>query len=318
MNGISQSETVNLGLIGAGPWGRNYINTIAGLDGVRLSRLASRNPESPALAGTGCQISEDWRDMLAAGDLDGVIVATPATEHGEITLAALDHGVAVLVEKPMTRSASEAEAVLSRARSKDAIVRVNHIHLYSAAWETLKREAQALGPLSAISTVAGKWGPFNREAPVLWEWGSHDVAMCLDLVGRAPEKTTARVIERRKIEQGPDQDGGEGVALALELDFGGVTAKIAVSDLYEDANRLFTASFEGGELVYDDTAPEKLRLKTTPRDPGGSFKLGPGTPLERAVLDFCAAVRKGVPDYDDAALGRDVVLALEQLDKQIL
>ena len=320
MNGAS----LNLGLIGAGPWGRNYINTIAGLDGVRLSRLASRNPESPALAGSGCRISEDWREMIAAKDLDGVIVATPATIHAEITLAALDHGLPVLVEKPMTLSAPEAEAVLSRARAKDAIVRVNHIHLYSAAWEVLKREARTLGPLSAISTVAGKWGPFNLETPVLWEWGSHDVAMCLDLVGRPPGKTAARVIERRRIEQGPDQDEGggesegEGMTLALELDFGGVTAKITVSDLYEDANRLFTASFEGGELVYDDTAPEKLRLKTTPRDPGSSFKLGPGTPLERAVLDFCAAVRKGRPDYDDAALGRDVVQTLEQLDKQIL
>jgi predicted dehydrogenase len=107
------------------------------------------------------------------------------------------------------------------------------------------------------------------------------------------------------------------MSLVLGLDFSSVTAKIAVSDLYEDRKRLFTASFEGGELVYDDTAPEKLRLKTTPRDPGGTFKLGPGTPLERAVLDFCAAVRKGSPDYDDAALGRDVVLTLEQLDKQI-
>ena len=64
---------------------------------------------------------------------------------------------------------SEAEAVLGAARSKDSIIRVGHIHLYSAAWEALKREARALGPLRAISTVAGKWGPFNRQAPVLWE-----------------------------------------------------------------------------------------------------------------------------------------------------
>ena len=316
MNGTASSECLNLGLIGAGPWGSNYIKTIARLDGVCLSRLASRNPESPALAGTGCQISENWREMLAAGDLDGVIIATPAAFHAEITLAALDHDLPVLVEKPMTLSVSEAEAVLGAARSKDSIIRAGHIHLYSAAWETLKREARALGPLRAISTIAGKWGPFNRQAPVLWEWGSHDVAMCLDLVGRPPEKTAARVIERRLIEEGPDR--GEGISLVLDLDFGGVTAKIAVSDLYEDKKRLFTASFEGGELVYDDTGPEKLRLKTMPRDPGATFKLGPGTPLERAVLDFCAAVRKGSPDYDDAALGRDVVLTLEQLDKQIL
>ena len=162
MNGTTSSECLNLSLIGAGPWGRNYIKTIAGLNGVRLSRLASRNPESPALAGTGCQISEDWREMLAAGDLDGVIIATPAAVHAEITLAALEHDLPVLVEKPMTLSASEAEAVLGAARSKNSIIRVGHIHLYSAAWEALKREARALGPLRAISTVAGKWGPFNR------------------------------------------------------------------------------------------------------------------------------------------------------------
>jgi hypothetical protein len=139
--------------------------------------------------------------------------------------------------------------------------------------------------------------------------------MCLDLVARSPKSAAAHVIDRRRIEEGTDR--GEGIALALELDFGDVTAKIAVSNLFESRNRLFTASFEGGELVYDDTTPEKLRLKTTPQDPGCTFMLGDGTPLERAVLDFGDAIRLGVPDFDDAVLGRDVVLMLEQLDKRI-
>ncbi len=71
-------------------------------------------------------------------------------------------------------------------------------------------------------------------------------------------------------------------------------------------------------LGHGDSAQQDALPVAGPEDPGATFKLGPGTPLERAVLDFCAAVRKGSPDYDDAALGRDVVLTLEQLDKQIL
>ena len=46
MTDTSPSKILNFGLIGAGAWGRNYIKTIDGLDGMALTRLASRNPEN--------------------------------------------------------------------------------------------------------------------------------------------------------------------------------------------------------------------------------------------------------------------------------
>ncbi|MDA0307068.1 MAG: Gfo/Idh/MocA family oxidoreductase, partial [Proteobacteria bacterium] len=233
---------IRLGLIGAGPWGQNYIKTITGsggLGGVTLSRLASRNPQSAGLVDGDCRVSEDWRDLLDAGDLDGVIIATPPQHHAKMTLAAIDAGIAVLVEKPMTFSTTEAEAVLNAATAKNAIVRVNHIHLYSAAWQALKREAASLGPLTAISTVAGGPGPNRADVPVLWDWGSHDVAMCIDLTGRRPDTVKADIVE-------------SGKALALELNFGPVTARIAISNKAPEKQRLLTAVYAGGELIYDD------------------------------------------------------------------
>ena len=77
MNGTSSSKNLNLGLIGAGPWGHNYIRTIDGLDGITLACLASRNPESARLVGPGCKIHQDWREMIKTNDLNGVIIATP-------------------------------------------------------------------------------------------------------------------------------------------------------------------------------------------------------------------------------------------------
>jgi|TARA_Y100000294_G_scaffold176811_1_gene200312 predicted dehydrogenase len=308
------NETLRLGLIGAGPWGRNYIRTIDGLDGVTLFRLASRNPESAGFVGPRCEISNDWRALIKAGDLDGVIVAAPPALHAEMTLAAVDRGLPVLVEKPLTLDIAEAEAVLDRARSKGAIVLVDHIHLYSAAWEALKRESRRLGPLHAVSTVAGNWGPFRKDTPMLWDWGSHDVAMCIDLAGRPPDRSTAHLIETRKTPE------GEGRALALELGFGDVAARIAVSNMHKDKQRLFAAAFEGGELIYDDTrdGDGKLRLKTTPDDPGGTFKLGPGLPLERVVLAFAAAIALGLPNMDDVELGLDVVRMLARLEETLI
>ena len=308
------NETLRLGLIGAGPWGRKFIRTIDGLGGVTLARLASRNPESPGLVGPGCKIHPDWREMIKTNDLDGVIVATPPALHAEMTLAAVDRDLPVLVEKPLTLDIAEAEAVLDRARSIGAIVLVDHIHLYSAAWEALKRESRRLGPFRAVSTVAGKWGPFRKDTPMLWDWGSHDVAMCIDLAGRPPDRATAHLIETRKTPE------GQGSAIALELGFGDVAARIAVSNLHKDKQRLFSAVFEGGELIYDDTRDGggKLRLKTTPDDPGGTFKLGPGLLLERAVMAFAAAIALGLPDVGDAELGLNVVRTLSRLEETLI
>ena len=305
------TDTLNLGLIGAGAWGRNFIKTIDSLDGVALTRLASRNPESPALVGPDCVISEDWRDLIAAGDLDGVIIATPPTVHAEMTLAAIDAGLPVLVEKPMTLSLDEAETVVEAARAKNAIVLVDHVHLYSAAWEALKHEALALGSLQAISTVAGNWGPFRQDTPMLWDRGAHDIAMCLDLVGLQPERVMARRIEAR------DVDGGTGEALALELGFGHITAKIAISNLIAEKTRLFTAFLNDRKLVYDDTLDDKLQLKIAPQNQVKTVALAEGRPLERALQAFSAAIEAGEADFKDAELGRDVVGVLEQLQKHL-
>lgn len=310
MTDTSPSKILNLGLIGAGAWGRNYIKTIDGLAGTRLTCLASRNTENPALVGPDCVISEDWHEMIAGGDLDGVIIATPPALHTEMTLAVIDAGIPVLVEKPMTLSLADAETVVEAAKAKNAIVLVDHTHLYSAAWEALKNDAKA-GPLISISTVAGKWGPFRQDTPMLWDRGSHDIAMCLDLVGHLPERVMARRIEIRDVEN------GTGESLGLVLGFGHITAKIAISNLISEQNRLFTASLKGGELIYDDTLDDKLHLKIAARDPGKTLALGESKPLERALQAFSAAIQAGEADIKDAELGRDVVAVLEQLQMHI-
>ncbi len=308
----SPRPDLNFGLIGAGPWGRNYIKAIRALKGVALTRLCSRNPESAALAGHECTVSEDWKEVINAIDLEGVIIATPPAMHAEMTLAAIEQDLPVLVEKPMTMDPADADAVLAATVARNAIVLVDHIHLYSAAWEALKQQAQSLGSFRAIVAEAGRWGPFRRDTPMLWDWGSHDVAMCLDLIGSNPDDVRARRLETGEAGGGQDQTGGE--ALALELDFGETAATITLSNLYSEKTRLFTAAFESGELVYDDTSEDKLRRKIAPDDSGVSVPLAEGLPLDRAVQAFVDAIAHGKPDFGDAQLGRDVVRVLARLE----
>jgi predicted dehydrogenase len=306
VSNFSYPKSLNIGLVGAGPWGRNYISTISKLSGINLTRLASSNPDSANKVGPECVISEKWQDVVNSKGLDGIVIASPPTTHAEIAIAAINNGLAVLLEKPMTLSVRDSEKLLSIAQDKEAIVMVNHIHLYSSAWEAIRREAQELGAIQTITSIAGKWGPFPTKTPVLWEWGSHDVAMCINLMGRVPDKVFLKRIESNR--------GGE--TLNLVLDFGDANARLNIGNLYREPKRLFTISFNRGELTYDDTldGKNKLRFRRSQEDPGRTFKLDSSLPLELCIEKFRDLILRGTPDWDDVILGNRVTKTLGRLE----
>jgi len=207
---------LRLGLVGAGRWGRNYIRTIAELEDVVLARLASRAPDAAALAGDGCAVAADWSELITAGDLDGVIVATPPATHADIVRAAIEADLPTLVEKPLTTSWADAEALLALEEDRGVPVIVDHTYLFHPGFRAMKQEARSLGGLQSLRTAGGNWGPFRDDVDVLWDWGPHDVALCLDLVGDRPANVEAWSKDRQSTPEGP----GEVIALRLTFDDG--------------------------------------------------------------------------------------------------
>ncbi len=282
------SDGVRLGLIGAGRWGRIFIRTIGAAPGVELAAVASSNPETRALLPPGTALVSDWRTLLAAGGLDGVIVATPPASHAEITIAALAAGLPVLVEKPLTMDPAEAEAIRAAAERARLTVMVDHVHLFSPAWRQLKRLAAGLGPVLAIEGQAGNPGPRSSDTPILWDWGPHDAAMCLDLLGGAPDSATA---------------ASAADTVRLRLSFGAVTAEITLGTLPTKTRR-FAVTCQGGRLAYDDQAAARLTLDGRP------VPLDADPPLTVAVGEFAAAVAGKRFDTASLDLGVAVVRLL--------
>ena len=146
---------MNLGLIGLGPWGKVYAKTLTEI-GVNF-----------------WQAGKNWRLMPKP---DAAIVACRAEEHFKVARALINDGVPVLIEKPLCLNSSNATALLRMAIMKRAIVYVGHTRLYSNAWHEFKAKLSGL-EITAIRAEAG--GKCRLEP--LWDWGSHLVAMCLDL-----------------------------------------------------------------------------------------------------------------------------------------
>lgn len=296
----ASNDPVRLGLVGAGRWGRIYIRTLAGRNDCRIARLASSNPESAALVPEGCVVSPHWRKLITAKDLDGLIVATPPTTHATIVLAAMRAGLPVLVEKPLTMDLAEAETLLAEARNLGALVRVDHIHLYSPAFRELLRQVALSGPIRAVRAQAGNAGPHRPDTPVLWDWGSHDIAMMLALAG-PPVSAAATRLERREVEE-----GGIGEVLRLDLTYPGFAAEIVVGTLLEKCRR-FEVECRDAVLIYDDVGPHKLT-----RD-GKPVTVESLLPLSVAVGEFAAAIRSDERGLEQLELGTEVVRLLSAL-----
>src|SRR5258707_8191485 len=238
---------MRIGLIGAGRWGKRYIEALARVPDVRLAQLASTNPESRKLVPEECLVTPRWREVAESRELDGVILATPPAMHLEMALAAIHSGIPVLVEKPMTLSLVDARSLVDAAATHGVLTMVGHTHLFSAAFRELKRKGNALGQLLHTRSAGGNWGPFRLDAGTLWDWGPHDIAMCLDLFGGFPRAIRATCTGK------VTQPLGIGEAIAITLDFGrGAYADIHLSNIERQKRRSFEATYVGGTVVYDD------------------------------------------------------------------
>src|SRR5262249_51525749 len=149
-------------------WGRNFIRTLQELDDVRLSAVASRNPETLALVPSDCRVDENWRDVVNDPGLDGVIIATPPATHADIAIAAINAGKPVLIEKPLTMAVADAGRIGIALDRSPVPFLVDHIHLFHRAFRALCAEAMAVGPVRSITSAAGNHGPYRHQVPVLW------------------------------------------------------------------------------------------------------------------------------------------------------
>jgi len=300
---------LRLGLIGAGRWGKNYIRTISKSEGAYLARLVSRNPESVSLVEKNCRVTSDWRELIAAGDLDGLVLAVPPRIQPEIIDAAIKVRLPVLVEKPLALAATTAHQILAAAKDR-SLVMVDHTHVYSPAFIGLCTEQKKMGKILAIESRAGAYGPFRKDTPVLWDWGPHDVAMSIALMGEAP--SSALIKSHTNAQQ--DSLVGESLEIALRWT-SGVIADLKLSNVVERC-REFRVISERGTLVYDDTKAEKLlKYSTIELDSqaldGEPIPYPEQMPLSRVIDEFVSAIQQGALYHPSLELGMKVVETLE-------
>jgi predicted dehydrogenase len=179
--------TVRVAVIGAGMAGRAHAAGYANLrstygdsvPSVRLVALADQNVAlATDLAGRfGFErVESRWEAIAEADDIDAVSVVVPNSEHREVVEGLLDRGKAVLCEKPLARSATEAMAMAEAVDRSGVVAQVAFTHRFAppvAAVRGLIAEGRLGEPRQLISRYLADHG---RDADVPFAW-RHDLAL---------------------------------------------------------------------------------------------------------------------------------------------
>src|SRR5262245_17968176 len=318
---------VGVALIGCGHWGPNVVRNLDALPGVEARvlcdldprRLEALRPSYPA-----ARTTTDYRDALGDPRIDAVAICTPVTSHFEIAEAALLAGKHVLVEKPLTDSARDAERLVLLAERTGRVLHVDHTLVYHPAVQRIRSiiDSGELGELLYVDCVRINLGLFQSDVSVLWDLAPHDLSVVCFLLDRSPRWVSA--VGAAHLGRVESQ-----AYLTLKYD-DSLLAHLHVNWL---APLKIRSTLIGGSkrmVVYDDLAPsERIRVYDKGVVLEGEREVGDRTrvdyrigdvvaphldesePLARVCEGFARAIETGEPALNDGRAGLEVVRILE-------
>jgi len=165
---LGANDRINVAVIGLGARGTDHMDLLRqhrenkpDIEVVALCDVYQKRVGMASAKFPGAKTYTHHEDVLQRSDIDAVFIATPDHWHAPITLAALDSGKDVYVEKPMTHTVEEGKAVAHRARDLKRIVQVGVQGLSWRRWHKMREIIQS----GMIGQVVEVEGTYSRNAP---------------------------------------------------------------------------------------------------------------------------------------------------------
>ena len=194
-------RTLRVGLAGLGSMGRNHLRVLGTRPGCVLAAVADPVPDvlAAAVASSGAQGFSEPLAMIAEAELDAVVIAAPTTAHIALALAAIERGLAVLVEKPLAATVEDARQIVDAAAARGVPIQVGHVERFNPAVLELGR-LLAAGWLSSVYAITSRRaGPFPariRDVGVTVDLATHDVDILSWIAGERPARVYAEFAQR--------------------------------------------------------------------------------------------------------------------------
>ena len=302
-------------LVGLGRMGRTHLAALAAVDEIDVVALAEPSPAAMELAAASRPDAVRFDDVataLAHPGLEACIVATPTPTHAEIVAAALDSGLHVLCEKPLSLDPAAGDALGPVAAASGLVLQVGFWRRFSPPWRAAKERIDGGAIGTPLYVRLAQWDgdpppPAFCDPAVSGglavDCGVHEYDLAEWLTGRRVVRVSAWSLPI--VDEGIGRAGDvDNLVAVLELDGGAVaTVDLSRNARFGDDVRTEVLGSDGALLV------ESL--------PRGRTRVGNGSGLqdlagseaddatEAGVVEqaraFAAAARGAPIDVPDAA-----------------
>ncbi len=328
-------NTLAFGVIGAGYFGRHYIRLLREMPGATLRAVADRSgygaEKNAVVLPASVSRLTDAQDIFSDPQIDCMVIATPASTHASLAVAALGAGKHVLVEKPMAMNSEEAGLMRDAAQKSGRTLMVGHQYIYNDAIRHLKKKLDEglLGNIKYIFAEHFSFGPIRSDIGCFAEMAVHELSL-LDYLFSPGE---IRHVAGKSVDF--LASGREDFA-SVEIFFAsGLTAAIAVSWFAPEKIRRMTIAGDKGMAIFDDRREDKLRFFLHPypvaqpdKDAASRFMefaqgeiitsaIDAAEPLRNQLEHFIACVRTGAEPVSGIAQGMRVMRMLDRIVEEI-
>ena len=196
-------SSVNVGVIGAGYWGKKVISEYLALakedPKVSLLRVCDIQEQNLRCCSEVFHIpkerlSNSYKELLDLDNIDAVHICTPNETHYQICKEALMAGKHVLLEKPMTLSSRQAFELKDLAEKEELVLQVGHIFRFNNA---LREVRKLIGDdfFGDLYYLRLQWTTLMLPTPerdIIFDLGPHPVDIMNFLLGMWPSKVACK------------------------------------------------------------------------------------------------------------------------------
>jgi len=178
---------IRVAVVGLGVMGRSHARILDDVEEADLVAVCDPTEDAMAWARKRRLVGyRSYKELFDHERLDAVTVAVPTRFHLEVGLAAIEHGLDVLMEKPIATDLDEAQQLIAAAKKHGTVLAIGHIERFNPGVRELKKRLDA-GEVGRIFQVhSRRQGPFPsriRDVGAVIDLATHDLDVMRYLLG---------------------------------------------------------------------------------------------------------------------------------------